>query len=442
GRLARSRGTCHRGSTRGRKLAATGIGRKLDGHTACQACRHFITQARQLRISYQLVRDLSRTLRRRASQGHCAVLWRAQRSRRGRDHARWHRGRRGLRAIGRIARCRPEIRACNVADRAPAGCHAGRPRQASIGAARQADVFELAAQGRAIVAGRCRPVAGNSYRLFDPARLIAAGKAGRHDQWRADQAHRRRADCSRDLERGRRPVRRTRRRFHDPPFARCIRRRRNARLGGADRRLSPAGLFCDGSCGREGRVEMANSEWPIASRALAIHYSPLAIRVSAARSRLGLIARGAMAISAATAPSANGPAFEAPATNPPNGPPTATPRSHADVTAPKAAVRSRGSAASVTMLVTLGISMESPAPAIAVEVKAIHSVCVRDSPASPADSIRKAERRTRLPPKRAAYPLPTKRVIMNAMPKTVSAKFWPAKSSAAKRGTRNAAMTP
>jgi hypothetical protein len=161
-----------------------------------------------------------------------------------------------------------------------------------------------------------------------------------------------------------------------------------------------------------------------------------------ARSRLGFIARGAIAISAATAPSANGPASEALATSPPSGPPTATPKSHADVTAPKAAVRSRGSAASVTRLVTLGISRESPAPVNAVEAKASHSTCVRNKPASPSDSTRKADRSTRLAPKRSAYPLPRKRVIINAMPNTVSAKFWPAKPRAAKRGTRNAAMIP
>ncbi len=72
------------------------------------------------------------------------------------------------------------------------------------------------------------------------------------------------------------------------------------------------------------------------------------------------------------------------------------PRSQADVTAPRAAVRSRGSAASVTRLVTLGISRESPAPASAVEAKANHSTRARNKPANPADSIRNADSSTRL----------------------------------------------
>src|ERR1700761_7910961 len=85
--------------------------------------------------------------------------------------------------------------------------------------------------------------------------------------------------------------------------------------------------------------------------------------------RAGFRPSGTIASSAATAPSANGPALVLPATTPPNGPPTATPRSQAEVTAPSAAVRSCGEAASVTRLVTLGMSSDraGPAPAGATQ---------------------------------------------------------------------------
>ena len=53
-----------------------------------------------------------------------------------------------------------------------------------------------------------------------------------------------------DLDRRRHCLRRGRREFHAPPQARRVRRRRNARLGGADRRLSAAGVLRDRRGGR------------------------------------------------------------------------------------------------------------------------------------------------------------------------------------------------
>ena len=66
------------------------------------------------------------------------------------------------------------------------------------------------------------------------------------------------ADRPRDLDRGR-IVRRTRSRFHAPPFARRFRGGRDAGLGSADRRLSAAGVVRDGGRGWKGRVEVAGS---------------------------------------------------------------------------------------------------------------------------------------------------------------------------------------
>ena len=59
------------------------------------------------------------------------------------------------------------------------------------------------------------------------------------------EARRARADRSRHLDRGRRRMERDRRRFHanEAPWRLC--RRRDDRLGGANRRLSAAGLLCD-----------------------------------------------------------------------------------------------------------------------------------------------------------------------------------------------------
>ena len=86
---------------------------------------------------------------------------------------------------------------------------------------------------------------------------LSPQEARRIDQRRADQTQRHRADRARDLHRRWNIVRRARRRFHDPPSARRLRVRRNARLGRADRRLPAAGLVCDGSGSGAGGVEAA-----------------------------------------------------------------------------------------------------------------------------------------------------------------------------------------
>ena len=82
---------------------------------------------------------------------------------------------------------------------------------------------------------------------------LSPPKPRRTDQRRADPAQRHSADRARDLDRGRNFLRRTRRRFHDPPLARRLRRRRDARLGSADRRLPAAGFVCDRGGGGRGR---------------------------------------------------------------------------------------------------------------------------------------------------------------------------------------------
>ena len=128
-----------------------------------------------------------------------------------------------------------------------------RSDRETVGAEGQAIALELPAQGRESVTGRDRPAAGGRQgirrcryrrcrRLISPALINAVPVA----------AHRCRADRARDLDRGRHCVRRNRRRFHAPPLARRVRRRRNARLGSADRRLSAAGVVRDGSCGGTG----------------------------------------------------------------------------------------------------------------------------------------------------------------------------------------------
>ncbi len=87
--------------------------------------------------------------------------------------------------------------------------------------------------------------------------VVVTCRPRRADQCRASPAHGHWWNRARDLDRGRNCLRGTRRRFHDPPFARGVRRRRNARLGSADRRLSVAGLLCHGSGGGKGRAEVA-----------------------------------------------------------------------------------------------------------------------------------------------------------------------------------------
>ncbi|MGY4454863.1 putative flavoprotein (TIGR03862 family) [Bradyrhizobium sp. i1.3.1] len=116
---------------------------------------------------------------------------------------------------------------------------------------------ELPAQGGAAVAGRHRPDAGGRHRIRPAAGDVLAGGACEADQRYSGSAHRRCPDRARHLDRGRGDLRRARRTPDAARAARRVRRRRDAGLGGADRRLSVAGVVCDGGGGRKGRVAMA-----------------------------------------------------------------------------------------------------------------------------------------------------------------------------------------
>ena len=129
--------------------------------------------------------------------------------------------------------------------------------RAAVSAKGQTIPVEFPAQGRASVARCDRPVAGGGQDIRRIAVVVVASRSRQPDQRRPDPAHRHSPDRARDLDRGRDRLRRTRRRLHDPPLAGRLRRRRNARLGSADRRLSAAGLVRDGSRGGQGCVEVA-----------------------------------------------------------------------------------------------------------------------------------------------------------------------------------------
>ncbi|MGY3614702.1 putative flavoprotein (TIGR03862 family) [Bradyrhizobium sp. USDA 10063] len=102
-----------------------------------------------------------------------------------------------------------------------------------------------------------------------PVSAVAVSRRSRSPhQRRAGSSHRRRADGPRDLHCRRYRIRRARRQFHAPPPARNLRRRRDARLGGPNGRLSLASVVCDRCRRGEGRAEMARCVgWGEAKRA-------------------------------------------------------------------------------------------------------------------------------------------------------------------------------
>jgi uncharacterized flavoprotein (TIGR03862 family) len=82
-----------------------------------------------------------------------------------------------------------------------------------------------------------------------PARWTAGSGTRRHDQGGVPSSHRRGRHRARHLRGRRGVVRRDRRAFHAAQAAGRLRGRRDARLGGADRWLSPPGVVCN-RCGR------------------------------------------------------------------------------------------------------------------------------------------------------------------------------------------------
>ena len=166
----------------------------------------------------------------------------------------------GASALGCFTKGHREFRAGNPAHRiAPRSATAGLDCTA-IQAARQAVPVQFSAQGRSSVAGRHRPVAGGGDCIRRAAVVAFVCQSRGIDQRRAGRTQRCRADRARDLDRRRNIARRARRRFHDPLLARCLRRRRDARLGSADRRLFAAGLVRDRRRGGKRGAEIFRSE--------------------------------------------------------------------------------------------------------------------------------------------------------------------------------------
>ena len=123
-------------------------------------------------------------------------------------------------------------------------------------AARQAVVVERAAQGPQAAAGRHRAAARSDDGARRPLTSLSAHEVAALIKAVPVRSDRRAADRDRDLDGRRRELRRARCAFHVEGRARRIRRRRDARLGGADRRLPAAGLLRHRRCGGRGRAEM------------------------------------------------------------------------------------------------------------------------------------------------------------------------------------------
>ena len=111
--------------------------------------------------------------------------------------------------------------------------------------ARQAIAVDLPAQDGQPVAARDRACCTRRLRPRRErfAEMDAAGLAAAH-QCRSGPPRRHGAARTRDLHRRRHFIRCDRRNLHAPPPARRVRRRRDAGLGSADRRLSAAGVVC------------------------------------------------------------------------------------------------------------------------------------------------------------------------------------------------------
>ena len=241
------RGQRDRAGARRRKLAAARLRWRMGGNARRQGRDDIAAAAGQLRLHRRLVRYLSRPLRGPAAQGRCAVVRRAHRARRS------HRYAQRVSKAARSMRCRRDLREaipeCRGRRRCTSRCgpistranltrgwrRHGASSRCRISCARpricrrsRSDCCRRRRWRPACRWRRCR-------RPISP-RLINAVPV---------KLDRRRPDRARDLDRGRHRLRRTRCRLHDPPLARRVRRRRNARLGSADRRLSAAGLVRD-----------------------------------------------------------------------------------------------------------------------------------------------------------------------------------------------------
>ena len=161
-------------------------------------------------------------------------------------------GRRGLRPV-RARAGRARLRARHGPSRPPARPRRGGARRRPRPAAREELDLDLPAQGRRPAEGGGRPPAGG-------ARPGPAGRPGsprRAGEAPAAPGRRHRADRTGDLVRGRRRLRGPRRRPDAAKPSRPLRRGRDARLGGADRRVSPPGLLRDRCGGRAGRARLA-----------------------------------------------------------------------------------------------------------------------------------------------------------------------------------------
>ncbi len=134
----------------------------------------------------------------------------------------------------------------------PAARAGARTRQA----ARQAVVLEFPAQGGQAFARGHRAAARGHTPEWRAAIVHDAGGARRADKGRARSPHRNGRHRAGHFDRGRSRVRRSGREFHAAAPAGRVRRGRNAGLGGANRRLSPAGVLFDRSGGgkRSNRV--------------------------------------------------------------------------------------------------------------------------------------------------------------------------------------------
>ena len=107
GRTARHQDARDRAGARRRKLAAAGLRRRMGGNARGQGRADIAAAAGELRLHRRVVGYFSRPLRGPAAQG-CGVDIRcAQRARRSDHHPQRHRRRRGLRAVGRVARGHP-----------------------------------------------------------------------------------------------------------------------------------------------------------------------------------------------------------------------------------------------------------------------------------------------------------------------------------------------
>ena len=101
-RAFEARATCSRSAARvGRGSAPMAHGRKRSPH---EAWRYRRSGPPIAGFTVAWSEHLPRSLRGPTAEKRRAVVWRAHRARRSRDHARRHRGRRGLCAVGRVAR--------------------------------------------------------------------------------------------------------------------------------------------------------------------------------------------------------------------------------------------------------------------------------------------------------------------------------------------------